>query len=432
MTVTQIYFLTRCCMDNNLFSKAYDLYDAQQYQEAFDIWSRMDDSPEAMYNAGLILIKRLIVVSNHWNSAYNFFKKAIDLGDKHADYYANANYYLGLILKDKFGEKYYNDAVYRFHDAIMGGNKDAINSVIKLAELGNIEALSLLTWCYCYGHGTEKDRNEAEKWGLIAYDAGERYESLHCLGWIYREKGENEKAFRYLKESACSGNDADYGPLGDMYRQGLGTSVNYTEAIKWYSKGAEAGHEDARYYLGLMHLRGMGCKKNKEEALKCFSKVVDSGNADFIQAIALHYHSKSDGIYDPKYAIKLWEYAAAKGNKVACVNLGIVLYSGENIPQDYNRAYKLFKQAESEPVALEYLGLCHYWGHGCPKDEKLAKQYFVSSLNGGNEYARRYLTSDKDLRPYSKWDMKEKGAEIHGGAAAFLMGSIFSAIGGDD
>ena len=145
MTVTQIYFLTRCCMDNNLFSKAYDLYDAQQYQEAFDIWSKIDDSPEAMYNAGLILIRRLIVVSNHWNSAYNFFKKAIDLGDKHADYYANANYYLGLILKDKFGEKYYNDAVYRFHDAIMGGNKDAINSVIKLAELGNIEALSLLT-----------------------------------------------------------------------------------------------------------------------------------------------------------------------------------------------------------------------------------------------------------------------------------------------
>ena len=186
------------------------------------------------------------------------------------------------------------------------------------------------------------------------------------------------------------------------------------------------------YFLGMMHLKGMGCKINKEEALKCFSKVIESGNAQRIQEIAVYYYSQSYGIYDPQYAIKLWEYAAAKGHKTACTNLGILLYLGENIPQDYNRAYSLFKQAESVPEALEYLGLCHYWGHGCPKNEKLAKQYFISSLNSGNENARRYLTSGKDLRPYSKWDMKEKGAEVLGGAAAFLLGSFFSAIGSDD
>lgn len=419
-------------MDTNLFNKAHEFYEANQFQEAYDIWSKMEDSPEAMYNAGLILYNRFIVVTHHWYTAYNHFKKSVDIGDKNTSYYPHAKYFIGVILQNVYGEKYYDSAVWSFHEAIVGGHKDAINRVIELAEFGNVEALSLLTWCYYTGHGTQKDEKEAEKWGLIAYDAGERRWSAHCLGWIYREWGEYEKAFRYIRESANNGNSDDYGPLGDMYRKGEGTKVNYSEALKWYAKGAETGHEDARYFLGFMHLKGMGCKKNKEEALKCFSKVIDSGDAQRIQDIALLYISQSDGIYDPQYAVKLWEYAAAKGNKQACANLGILLYSGEYIPQDYNRAYGLFKQAESDPVVQEYLGLCHYWGHGCPKNEKLAKQYFISSLNGGNEEARRYLTSDKELKPYSKWDMKEKGAEILGGAAAFLLGSIFSAIGGDD
>jgi TPR repeat protein len=113
-------------------------------------------------------------------------------------------------------------------------------------------------------------------------------------------------------------------------------------------------------------------------------------------------------------------------------DLASLLYLGENVTQDYRRAFELFKKSESDPISQEYLGLCYFFGHGCKKDTNLAKKYFVSAVHNGNDNARVYLTPQMDLKPYAAWDLKEQGARVLGGAAAFFLGSLLSSIGGDE
>lgn len=411
-------------MNDNSFSQALEYYNSGDYQNAYSLWSQMTTNAYALYNAGIILITHKIDIENRWNKAYDLFRESAELG--HCD----ASYYCGYLLETVFGEKYYDSAVTYYHDAMVGGNKKALSQVQGLAKNGNAEAMSLLSWCYLGNADVERNEDEAEKWGLKAYNNGELFNSSWTLACVYRSKKDNEKAFYYYKVASEQGNDQAYGPLGDLYRKGEGTKKMYSEALKWYSKGAETGHEDARFNLGWMNLKGLGCDPNTDYAKLCFDKVVERGNADMINSVACQYYDTSSDIYNPDKAIELFELSSKKGSKNASVNLGIALYYGENITQDYNRAFKLFMQAEDDPTAQEFMGLCYYYGHGCRKDANKAKQYFLTAIKNGNDYPKRYFTSDMELKPNSFF--KEKGAEILGGVAALLVGSIFSAIGYED
>ena len=411
-------------MNNTTFSQALEYYNSGDFQNAYVLWSQMTTSANALYNAGVILISHKIDIENRWNKAYDLFRKAAELG------HCKAAYYCGYLLETVFGEKYFDSAVTYYHDAMERGDNEAFGRIQGLANKGNTEAMSLLGWCYLGNSGVKRNDNEAEKWGLKAYNKGDYYNSSWTLACVYRRKKDDEKAFYYYKVASENGNDQAYGPLGDMYRKGEGTKKMYSEALKWYTKGAETGHEDARFILGLMNLKGLGCDPNADYAKLCFDKVVESGDAEKINSVACEYNDSSSDIYNPERALQLLELSSKKGCKHACVNLGIALYYGENITQDYDRAFKLFMQAEENPTAQEYLGLCYYKGHGCRKDKNKAKQYFLSAIRNGNDSPKRYFTSDMELKPDSFF--KEKGAEVLGGVAALLVGSFFSAIGYDD
>jgi TPR repeat protein len=45
-------------------------------------------------------------------------------------------------------------------------------------------------------------------------------------------------------------NASDQNNLGNKYREGLGVKRDYAEAVKWFRKAAEQGHDNARKKLG--------------------------------------------------------------------------------------------------------------------------------------------------------------------------------------
>ena len=46
-----------------------------------------------------------------------------------------------------------------------------------------------------------------------------------------------------------TGNSSAQNSLGACYYNGEGVEQNYTEAVKWFRKAAEQGHEDAKKKL---------------------------------------------------------------------------------------------------------------------------------------------------------------------------------------
>jgi TPR repeat protein len=94
-----------------------------------------------------------------------------------------------------------------------------------------------------------------------------------------------------------------------MYSNGKGVPEDDAEAVKWYRKAAEQGHEFAQYNLGLMYANGRGVAADKNEARKWYRKAAEQGHAE------------------------------------AQYDLGVAYRFGTGVPEDYVTAYAWYSVA---------------------------------------------------------------------------------------
>ena len=72
--------------------------------------------------------------------------------------------------------------------------------------------------------------------------------------------------FNEVKLTAIDGDaDAQF-ELAGLYAEGDGVKQNLTEAVKWYRKAAEQGHDGAQYKLGLSYQNGKGIPQSDTDA----------------------------------------------------------------------------------------------------------------------------------------------------------------------
>jgi len=133
--------------------------------------------------------------------------------------------------------------------------------------------------------------------------------------------GDFEKSFQIWKEHADEGYDNAQARLAYMYQEGLGTSQNLTEALKWYEKAAKNGHKEAMHNIGEIYRNGLGAQPNLKKALQWYSKAADLGVT------------------------------------ISKTVLGIMYQEGKGVPQDIEEAEKWFRKAanQGEPEAQKRL-----------------------------------------------------------------------------
>ena len=73
--------------------------------------------------------------------------------------------------------------------------------------------------------------------------------------------------------------------IGWMYQNGNGVSQDYTEAMKWYRKAADAGNAMAMRNIGWLYQHGQGVSQDYTEAMQWYRKAADAGNADAAQRL---------------------------------------------------------------------------------------------------------------------------------------------------
>ena len=86
---------------------------------------------------------------------------------------------------------------------------------------------------------------------------------------------------------------------------------DYAEALQWFRKAAEQGHDGAQFRLGIMYSGGRGVTRDDTEAVQWYRKAAEQGDA---------------------YA----QYA-----------LGMIYGQGRGVPQDYAQAHMWFNLAAS-------------------------------------------------------------------------------------
>ncbi len=166
---------------------------------------------------------------------------------------------------------------------------------------------------YERGQGVQQDYTKAKELFSKACIANQAI-ACYNLGEMYANgRGvakNNLKAIELFKK-ACSGEIAEGCYSLNRYGQKSITTVNYSNAIRFYQKGCDNGDLDACSNLGIRYFHAQGVQQDYAKAKELFTKTCMSN-----QPIA-----------------------------IACFNLGVMYVSGRGVAKDETKAKELFNKA---------------------------------------------------------------------------------------
>ncbi|MBO5589910.1 MAG: SEL1-like repeat protein [Acidaminococcaceae bacterium] len=243
-----------------------------------------------------------------------------------------------------------------------GNYKKAFELYQKAADMGSMDAVAGLGWCYYNGNGVEKDLEKALEYNSEAADAGVA-RAQNVLGVMYDlGEGVNKnkvKAAELYRLAANKGDANAQCNLGYMYEDGVGVPQDFAQAVEWYRKAAEQGLARGQCNLGRMYRNGDGVAQNFDEAMKWFLK------------------------------------GAAQDDARSLTFVGWMYYHGEGVAQDYGTAHSWFlKAAEHDYDWAQYnIGWDYENGQGVEQNRQKAYEWYKKAADQGYEDAKKKLSS---------------------------------------
>jgi hypothetical protein len=124
-----------------------------------------------------------------------------------------------------------------------------------------------------------------------------------------------------------------------MYRKGQGVTKDDAQAVQWYRKAADQGHETAQFYLGYMYNNGQGVAKDDAQAVQWFRKAADQGHAAAQFNLGIMYGNGQGVAKDAAQAAQLYRKAAEQGHASAQNSLGVLYKDGKGVSENLIVAY---------------------------------------------------------------------------------------------
>ena len=104
---------------------------------------------------------------------------------------------------------------------------------------------------------------------------------------------------------------------GDSFYFGRGCPVDYTKALYWYHKAADAGNIYSMNSIGLCYLNGHGVPKDDRQAVSWFRKAAKAGNPEGAYNLAECYYQGTGVNKSVDEALDYWTEAAKQGHPSA-------------------------------------------------------------------------------------------------------------------
>jgi TPR repeat protein len=209
-----------------------DNYKHSDFDEALEWYKKAADieNTEALTNIGLIYeeLSNMNPDDEQYEKlAYENYTKAAHLNDKNAQYYLAKMYENGKYVKEN--------------------KEEAIKWYTESAKNGNADVQYKLGIYYF----NEKKNCDGIKWFTILAENGNT-DVQYKLGIYYENINDHAEAFKWLEKAAKQNNiDAQF-MLANMYNHYRDIDESDCNAIYWYQKASEQGHEDAKKNLQLI------------------------------------------------------------------------------------------------------------------------------------------------------------------------------------
>ena len=190
--------------------------------------------------------------------------------------------------------------------------KAILSRLMEIAPTPDAEVWHAIGDAFDTGRGAERNREEAMRWFCKAAETGHSKAMVRlgiCLK-CPKPKQDIPSAIDWFRRAAALGNPRGMVFLGFAYREGSGVSCDPNEAVKWFTKAAEAGDRIAYNLAGRMYVGSLGMPV---EAEKWFLRGAEAGSTESYIHLARLYDDRKSPAYDPVKAVK-WHHAVAEGS----------------------------------------------------------------------------------------------------------------------
>ena len=121
---------------------------------------------------------------------------------------------------------------------------------------------------------------------------------------------------------------------------------DYRDAVMLWLPAAARGNSHALFNLGLAHRHGRGVPKDLDRAEDFFRRAAAKGHEPARTYLGI-FHARRG---EEAKAIELWQKSADAGDPHARYMLGVRLFNGKGVRQDWSRAYGYMLLADSAGV----------------------------------------------------------------------------------
>lgn len=204
-----------------------------------------------------------------------------------------------------------------FDGVIQKDYQKAYDYFKRAADLGNLYGVEWLGYCYCYGYGVQQDLSKS----LVCYETAtmktNNRDTLYMLGMIYGyfiRPADDEKAAHYFLQAAQLGHPDAQLKIGFYYHHGQGIEQDYKKAFYWFEHSAQQGNLTAINNLGDAFYHGFGVKQNHQIAYSYFLKAANDGETHAMFDLGKMLYEGKTIIKDETSGLSWIRAAADKGN----------------------------------------------------------------------------------------------------------------------
>jgi TPR repeat protein len=145
--------------------------------------------------------------------------------------------------------------------------------------------------------------------------------------------------------------------IGSCYLTGRGVKTSLPDAWKWLGMSAAEGSLDALALLGRLHFEGVGCDRSESEAIRFLSQAAYAGHAEAFYSLGLIYYQRDDFLA----AFRHFNDAAEVEHPDAFFNLAVMYENGEGVDRSLVEATRWYRSAarlgdQEARQALDRLG----------------------------------------------------------------------------
>lgn len=349
---------------------AVSLFEKQQYEEAYSIFLPLanNGNPTAEYFVGLCFRKGIFIKENQ-KEAFKWFLSSAEHGFLESQYIVAYSYleYPGMagtplseVERNGFETKMDDNPHYIpfFHCEGVGVEPDSNKSfewMLKAAVQGHKNAINQLPSYIILHEISRENRAILYKW-IEEEIQNNNSEVLYIKGEILQDGWNKlEEALDSYKKAYELGCMKAIDRIGELYENKDGETHNYSEALKWYTLGAEKHHfAFSEYRLGHLYRTGHGVKKDIDKAIEWFKIAANNSYDDsWVYACIGKLYQQ---IGNDKEAINWYLKGAALFDSDSEARLQDYYDNGFDVGEKYKAKFKLFEEAKTgdETSQLKY------------------------------------------------------------------------------